>query len=611
MSKTSAISSAAAKPAPPPANKADSKPAPAKKTASKAKDTPKIDGAVAQEKTLPTPPSDDSKLSSLSHSSSLNDSFSYSNEGYGSRKVTTESTTRLVDSLVETYTGEYSGVESHDHSSFDRDTPSRMNSSYSEHGHDCPHSPGTSKERFQRLDEAGQQISQAQQNVERVMDRAVEARVYNEKPVPASDEKRAEEEYERLTKAEGRLHRTKQTLAEKQEFRRQRKLEYGTQRQSAENALLSKFGNASSALRDHMMETFRPLIAKDDQARNDHKQLEAAAEWHLKSDSEAARLAKESTVPEADQKPHPVEEDSPDKTLEPSRKGPSETTLADRDKQARRQEEEQKVKLKTREESKRKKLEGRVEREAFKESVRNASAQERTHLVESELGKLDETTSTHHRQELEAKLNEQLGQVQTEETRTSNKEDDKRRSAVNTLLETKSQRAGKGGQALDPLSQAVEELDDESVRKTHKKLEDMDLNSMDSVLDLERAFGRNISDVKADLEQQVHRGGKSVSKARQTLTKLDKVTRRSRLLSEANSWDALLQCIAPSGPRLGGFLGLPDGWTGRQQGAPAFQNSSGVDSMGARRLARRLVRSGGKVDERRQTEALNRLGFVG
>lgn len=134
---------------------------------------------------------------------------------------------------------------------------------------------------------------------------------------------------------------------------------------------------------------------------------------------------------------------------------------------------------------------------------------------------------------------------------------------------------------------------------------------MDSVLDLERAFGRNISDVKADLEQQVQRGGKSVTKARQTLNKLDKVTRRSRLLGEANSWDALLQCIAPSGPRLGGFLGLPDGWTGRQQGAPAFQDNSGTDSMGAKRLAQRLVRSGSKVDDKRQAEALTRLGFVG
>jgi len=562
MSKSSAISSAAAKAAPPPQTKPKPKPAPAKENTAKAKGAPKTDLAIDQEKTLPTPPSDDSKLSSLSHSSTLNDSFSYSNEGYGSRKVTTESTTRLVDSLVETYTGEHSGIESHEHTSFDRDTSSRTLSSYSEHGHDCPHSPSTTRERFQRLDEAGQQLSQAQQNVERIMDRAVEARVNDERPVPQSEEKRAEAEYERLTKAEGQLHRTKQTLSEKQEFRRQRKLQYKSQQQSAENALLNKFNNADSALRDHMMETFRPVIAKDDQARNDHKQLEAAAEWHLKSDSKAARLAREGSSAEG----------------------------------------------KSAEESKRKELEKRLDRQEFKETVRSASGSERTQLVEKELAKLDKSTATQQRRELETHLNEQLSEVQLEETKTSHKEDDKRRKAVDTLLDTKSQRAGKAGQSLNPIDEAVGDLDDESVRKTHKKLEDMDLDSLTSVLDLERALGRNLNEVKSDLEQQVHRGGKSVSKARQTLRRLDKVSRRSRLLSEADSWGALLQCIAPSGPRLGGFLGLPEGWNGRHQGGPAFENSSRVDSKGANRIAGRIAQSGGKGDEKR---ILSRLGFVG
>ena len=262
MSKTTAISSAAAKAAPPPQTKSKPKPAPAKNAAAKGKETPKTDVATDQQKTLPTPPSDDSKMSSLSHSSTLNDSFSYSNDGYGSRKVPTESTTRLVDSLVETYTGEHSGIESRDHSSFDRDTSSRM-LSYSDSGRDCPHSMSTTRERFQRLDDAGRQLSQAQQNVEQIMDKAVEARINDEKPVPASEEKRAEAEYERLTKAEGQLHRTKQKLSEKQEFRRQRKLEYRSQRQSAENALLSKFSNADSALRDHMMETFRQTYLEE------------------------------------------------------------------------------------------------------------------------------------------------------------------------------------------------------------------------------------------------------------------------------------------------------------------------------------------------------------
>ena len=562
MSKSSAISTAAAKVAPPPQTKPKPKPAPAKESTAKGKGAPKTDVAIDQEKTLPTPPSDDSKLSSLSHSSTLNDSFSYSNEGYGSRKVTTESTTRLVDSLVETYTGEHSGIETHDHTSFDGDTSSRTLSSYSEHGHDCPHSPSTTRERFQRLDEAGQQLSQAQQNVERIMDRAVEARVYDEKPVPESEEKRAEAEYERLTKAEGQLHRTKQTLSEKQEFRRQRKLQYKSQQQSAENSLLSKFSNADSALRDHMMETFRPVIAKDDQARNDHKQLEAAAEWHLKSDSKAARLAKEGSTVEG----------------------------------------------KSAEESKRQELEKRLERQEFKETVRSASGSERSRLVDKELAKLDKSTATQQRRELETQLNEQLSEVELEETKTSNKEGDKRRKAVDTLLETKSQRAGKAGQSLNPIDEAVSDLDDESVRKTHQKLEDMDLDSLTSVLDLERSLGRNLNDVKSDLEQQAHRGGKSVNKARRTLRRLDKVSRRSRLLSEADSWGALLQCIAPSGPRLGGFLGLPESWNDRHQGGPAFENGSRLDLKGANRIARRIAQSGSKGDEKR---ILSRLGFVG
>lgn len=562
MSKSSAISSAAAKAAPPSQTKPKPKPAPVKESATKGKGAPKTDVAIDREKTLPTPPSDDSKLSSLSHSSTLNDSFSYSNEGYGSRKVTTESTTRLVNSLVETYTGEHSGIESHEHTSFDRDSSSRTLSSYSDYGHDCPHSPSTTRERFQRLDEAGQQLSQAQQNVERIMDRAVEARVNDEKPVPQSEEKRAEAEYERLTKAEGQLHRTKQTLSEKQEFRRQRKLQYKSRQQSAENALLNKFSNADSALRDHMMETFRPVIAKDDQARNDHKQLEAAADWHLKSDSKAARLAREGSSAEG----------------------------------------------KSAEESKRKELEKRLERQEFKETVRSASGSERTQLVEKELAKLDKSTDTQKRRELETELNEQLSEVQLEETKTSHKEDDKRRKAVDTLLETKSQRAAKAGQSLNPIDEAVGDLDDESVRKTHKKLEETDLDSLTSVLDLERALGRNLNEVKSDLEQQVQRGGKSVTKARQTLRRLDKVSRRSRLLSETDSWGALLQCIAPSGPRLGGFLGLPESCNGRHQGGPAFEITSRVDSKGANRIARRIAQSGGKGDEKR---ILSRLGFVG
>jgi hypothetical protein len=601
--KIASAGAAKAATAAPPKGKTSPKPAPPSKGSAKGKgkDTSALSEGSLDHAAI-TPPSQDSKLD---HSS--NDSFSYSKEGYDSRNVTTESTTSLVDNLVKTYTGEYSGIESHDHDSFYKESSGSTSSLYSEHGHECPHSPSQAHDRFQKLNEAGQQLDVAQKKVDVILDRAVEARISDSKPVPEADEKRAEKEQERLTKAEGSLHRTRERLSEKQEFRRQRKLEYTAKRQDAEAALLAKYGGSSAALRDHIMETFRPVIAQDSAARNDIQQLENAAEWHLKTDSEAARLVKEK---EAATPVEPLEVAHQKEKVDGRLQEKKSTLFASANEKKKVEEERRKVRLKDTEQKKRKELECRLDGEAFRQQVRNTSDSERTELVENELKNLHKSTSTHVRQEFESRLNEQLSEVQLEQTRSSHKEDDKRRKSVDTLLETKAQRAGKSGQELDPITDAIEDLDSESIQKTHKKLEDLDLGSVNSMLDLERSFGRDVTDVRTDLNAQIARGGKSVPKARKTLSRLDKLVHRSQLMSQSDGWDALISCIAPSGPNLGGFLGMPDGFTGGRSngGCAEIRNSSRVDFTAARRLSQRMARSGSRVDDKRKAKVLSLFG---
>jgi hypothetical protein len=605
--KLASAAAAKAATAPPPKGRSAPRPPSSGKGKAKGKGKASRPDEASDDSPSIVSPSNDSSFDD-SNSSNRNDSFSYSKEGYDSRNVTTEGTTSLVDNLVETYTGDYSGIESHDHESFDRQS-SGSTSHDSEYGHDCPHSPGTAHERFEKLDEAGEQLSVAQKKVDRILDKAVEARISDSKPVPEADEKRAEKEQERLTRAEGKLHRTRERLAEKQEFRRQRKLDYTAKRESAEKALLNKFGSSSAELRDHIMETFRPVIAQDSSARNDINQLEEAADWHLKTDSEAARLAEEGSA--AQDESQEVAEQKEKFEGEVQEKKETELSTSANEK-VKLKEERRKFRVLEREEKKRRELECRLDSQAFRDTVRNTSSSDRTTLVNRELEKLDKKTPTEVRKGLESRLNEQLSEVEVQQTRrSSDKEHDSRRKAVDTLLETKAQRAGKSGQELNSISDAVDDLDTESIRKTHQKLEDLDLGSVTSVLDLERKFGRDITDVRTDLEHQIARGGKSVTKARKNLSRLDRLVRRSQLMSEGDGWDALMSCITPSGPNLGRFLGLPDGFSGGHslnRGGPILKDNPKVDMMAARRISQRMAQSGSRVDDKRKAKIAAQLG---
>ena len=604
----SAGAAKAATAAPPKAKKTSPKPAPPAKGSAKGKSQESALSEVPINNDNSPPPSDSTR--DKGHTTNLNDSFSYSSEGYSSRNVTTEGTARLVDNLVENYTGDYSGIESHDHDSFHKNSAGSRTSEYTEHGHDCPHAPSEARTRFQKIEEADQQLGVAQKKVEVILDKAVEARLNDTEPVPAAEEKRAEEEQERLTKAEGRLHRTRERLAEKQEFRRQRKLEYTAKREDAEKALLAKYGNSSAALRDHIMETFRPVIAQDSDARNDIQQLQNAADWHIRTDSEASRLAKEAESATPRDSQRAIDAQDRLKNLDGEKR---ETKLfATTEEKKKVEKERRKSLLKEREQKKRQDVERRLEGGAFRDKVRNTADGDRTNLVEAELKKLDKNTPTQLRKELECRLNEQLSKVQVEQTKSAHKEDDKRRKSVDTLLATRAKRSGSVGQELNPISEAVEDLDSESIQKTHKRLVDLDLGSVNSVVDLERAFGRDVTDVRIDLEQQIARGGKSTPKARKTLSSLDRLVRRSQLMSEGDGWDALMSCITPSGPNLGRFLGIPDsGSGGRSSGVAELKTNSQVDFVAARRISRRMAQSGSRVDEKRKARLIAQLGSAG
>lgn len=573
MSKTSGISSAAAKSAPSPpaktsgasnskAGKKEASPPDAKRDKAgdnkppvdANKSTPPVD--KHEQGKLDPPSTDTNKFSGSS------DSFSLSREG--TSRLSTEGTTRLVDKLVDAYTGEHSCFSS----------SSSSNSSRGGHRNesDCSHSPGRTRQQLKNLDEAGAQIHQAQERVEQVLEKAVDAKVYNKAELPEKDVKRAELEQESLTKAEGRLHRTKGTLHAKQESARQEKSNAGLQRTSAEQALLKKFEGAGPLLREHLLTKFRPLIARDAQTRDDHQKLSEAADWHLKSDSQAARLAQE------------------DQMRQGQAGAPS-----------------------------KKRLKRKLEGPQFKEQIRQTELDKRGSLVQSELEALKDV-SVSEKSELETRLNKQLSECQIEEANTTNptslgKDEEQKQRVVSTLLKAKESQAGASGQSLHSTTEAVGRIDEESVRRTSTTLEHLDLDSVHSTLDLSRKFGRGVSEVRSDLEQQIARGGAAESKARQTLGSLDRIIGRSKLLSQADGWRALEQSLQPEGPHLNRFLGLPDGHQAGEASLRAptrFSQSLGRrDLKSATALAKRLARSGSRVDEQYKYETLSRLRKFG
>ena len=166
------------------------------------------------------------------------------------------------------------------------------------------------------------------------------------------------------------------------------------------------------------------------------------------------------------------------------------------------------------------------------------------------------------------------------------------------------------------MKRSIDLLDTESVKQTKKTLENLNEEDITSLVDLERKFGRGVQDVRTDLEQQIARGGKSVTKARETLTKLDKVIRRGELLSSNDTWGALRQSTGSTGPNLGNFLGLSSGGVAsgnaiyREPGRPQASQAGGADSKVSHRLARRIAQSGSRADDQVKLQTLARFrGF--
>lgn len=517
-----------------------------KKTLSKTTSNPvKLDSAKSE---VPN--------NSKSETSSRGDRLSLSREGthgssIGGGHATTESSTSLVDRLVDAYSGESPSESS---STTQREGSNRAKL-YASSESECPHSAGATRAKVQKLDEAGLQLEKARGSVEMVLERAVNARVYNKELVPEQEEKRAETEQERLTSAEGRLHRAKQKLGQEQEAHRQKKFDSHLRRRSAESFVNTKFEGMSQALKEHMLASFKPRIAKDLKARDDRNYLEQAMERHLRSDTQATRLAKDSgdeKLVERDKSPESVRRKKPKK--------------------------ERELKL-------------RLDGDGFRETVRATSRSERSRVVESELRKLDGQVRSAEHREYESRMNQQLCEVQSNEIKTSQNEDRDRSDVTDSLLRTKAERTGKAGAALQPVDEAVDKLDQNSVRKVHHKLEYLDPEALTSTTDLDRALGRGTNEVRGELEEQFQRGGRARTLASKTLTRLDQLTRHTRLTSLADGWEALNRCIRPSGPTLGRFLGLPEGYRGGRASTPFVSHQSSSETSVPRPLLQRLASS--------------------
>ena len=656
MSKSTGISTAAAKSAPSPptgkstgasASKVGKKEAPPpdskldkaaenKTPVDAKKSSPPVD-KIEQGKTDP-PSTDTSKFSDTS------DSFSLSRESTG--RMSTEGTTRLVDKLVDAYTGEHSCFSS-------SSSGNSCRGSYRSES-DCSNSPGRTRQQLKNLDEAGAQIHKAQERVEQVLEKAVEAKVYDQAEPPEKDVKRAEQEQESLTKAEGRLHRTKGALHSKQESVRQERANSGLQRSAAEQALLKKFQAASPLLKDHLLTKFRPLIAKDAQIRGDHQQLTEAAERHIESDTQAARLAQEDrTRPgtpggKAQDLQRRLESKDFQEKLSLSDGAEREKivalevealaglppeNIADLRSQIRRQFEKnpelEAGEAKTTKVSEHKTsvlssqskedLKRKLEGSQFKEQIRQTELDKRGTLVASELETVKDISGSEKR-EFETRLNQQLSECQIEATNSTKptslgKDEEKEQRIVSTLLKTKESQTGATGQSLDSTTKAVGRIDEESVRRTSATLEHLDLESVHSTLDLSRKFGRGVSEVRSDLEQKVARGGPAQSKARQTLGSLDRIIGRTKLLSQADGWWALEQSLQPEGPHLNRFLGLPDGHYAGEASMRAptrlTQSPGRRDLKSATAIAKRLAGNGSRVDEQYKYETLSRLRKFG
>lgn len=647
------------------AQKSEASPAPAKEPAKNAPSPtpPGKENQVASDKgAKPAPPSDKTGpappsggLSTTEKGSaaggltqSLNDSLSLSKEGStfssGSRSGS-EGTTQLVDKLVDAFGGESS--------SFDRGTRSWSGSSHHQGTHlnvdgEChSRSYQFTEKKIKRLDEASSQIAEAQSRVDSLMEKVVDSQIYDKPGLPDQIVKRAEREQERLTKAEGRLHRTKQSLTAKEEFRRQDLEQQRTLFQNAERRLQEKYEKAGPALKDHILQKFRPLLARDGETRRDHTKLDSQAEWHLKTDAEASRLAREAGFDEQGQplasggqhspiggaadRPagaegqkveelkHRVEGGQFEREMERTETGRRDdllrrelSTLESASQDTRRELTEQ-LKRQTRETptAGQRKLRERLDSHKLEEDIAGVDEQERPKLINRCLQELGDVPAS-VRREFEGELNRRLVGVEEQKAQQASptaqaRTEEQRRRTVENLLKTKESQKGNVGTRLDVVDDSIDRLDRDSVEQAANTLNSAQGHSIESSLDVNRLFGRDVHQVRADLVNQVSRGGSAQSKGRDTLSKLDHLLRRVTAFESGDSWTALRQTLRPSGPHLNRFLGLPDGpGPNAIDGGAATINAP--DPGAARRLARRLYDSGARVDEEWKVRLLTQAG---
>lgn len=478
---------------------------------------------------------------SYSYSQNSADGYSLSSEG---RSITTEGTTSLVNHLVNAFGSDDSGNTSQSCQTSSCDNTSDCGT-YSEKRSE--HFSERTEKQFDELDIARDQLTTAQDKVERVLDEAIEAKMNHQKPVPEKAVKKAEKDQERLIQSEGRLDRATAHLADKQEMRRQARGQFELERRAAEDRLMQRFDGASPELRREILKKFRPQINKDAVSRNNPGQLEEAARWFVKSDSRAELLRREGC--ERAQQEGQVcaaEEDlngnHQHQPLAP-KAGKEQQKLA-MPKQKRRMEDRLRTKLRG---------------THFQEKLRDTNPAQRESLLENTLKPLA-ALSPKAASDLGKEVNSQWSRAEQFENEVSNtdiavgQDQIRRREAVDRL-EERIQKNGSGSNS-EPLKRAVDKLDSGFVRQTRDVLEHMDPGAVRCDLDLERTLGRSAAAVKEDLERAVARGGEPAARARSTVKQLNKAVQRTRVLGfqETRASNPAL-----TGPNLGGAYALTGG----------------------------------------------------
>jgi len=473
----------------------------------------------------------------------------------------------------------------------------------------CAEYSERSQQRFEHINAAREQLGTARGKVQRVLDAAVEAKLNDAQDVPESVVKTAEKEQEQLTKAEGRLDRTQGQLCAKQETMRQHKNQFNIQRQAAKDQLLNKFSVHRPELRDDLMEKLQPMLNKDSTVLNNPQQLDEAAKWHIKNDPKTSRLFGEEQPEKPESDP---DQDDPDSEKEP-KKSATKSPLQKRERPSAQERADKKRQRLERD------LRQKLEGTHFQDQVKETKLDERSNLVTRELKPLN-SVSPRAARELEEKLN--LRYTETERqgheagaSGLEGKSQEQKQQTIDRLLAAKQTRSSESGHSAAPLSKAIDDIDTESIKQTTATLKNLDMKSIRSLLDLERSFGQDISQVRSDLERQIGRGGRSTNKAQKALDKLDRTIRQSKLLSSQDSWAALRQSSNSTGPNLGNFLGIPDGVrSGNSPLGNATQPSKSQaepDYRVSKTLLKRLRDTGSRADDSVKRDTLARLRAFG